>query len=188
LNRYLVADLETLNVWNNNSVEYIRVKNGSIQGLSKYVVENSSLFPDFTGNMERLAHIEKKYKTMWEIPQRLFLKMSADRGRYVDQSASTNIYIRDCTDEKLKAAHLYGNMLGLKTLMYYFRQTGGETIKFTADPSMIQHIKGTAVEVSKEEKKPEEKKPEDLLLTTGTFTVTTKKELVCNDEICVSCT
>ena len=175
LNRYLVKDFEKLNIWNSNAVEYIKVKNGSILGFTKYVSENPKLFPDFTGDYDRLSFLEKKYKTMWEISQKAMLKLAAERGRYVDQSASTNIYIRDCTDEKLTACHLYANMLGLKTLMYYLRQTGGEIIKFTADPSMIQHIEGVSVE-------PEQKKENEVV---GTIT---KKKMVCTDEICVSCT
>ena len=107
------------------------------------------------------------------------MKLAADRGRYIDQSASTNVYIKDCTDDKLRACHLYANMLGLKTLMYYLRQTGGETIKFTAEPGMIQHIKGVAIEEIKEEKVVE-KKVEPTLVD--------KSKIICTDEICVSCT
>jgi ribonucleoside-diphosphate reductase alpha subunit len=153
LNRYLVADLEAQGVWNDAAVEYIRVKNGSVQGLTKYIVTNSQLFPKFSGNATRLEFIERKYKTMWEIPQKVFMKLAAGRGRYVDQSASTNVYMRDCTDEKLRACHIYANMLGLKTIMYYLRQTGGETIKFTADPTVMQHIKGLTIEKVEEDKK-----------------------------------
>lgn len=166
LNRYLVADLDELNAWNDSLVEFIRVRNGSIQGLSQYIKENPNKFSNFVGNYDRVAYLEKKYRTMWEIPQKVMMKLAADRGRYIDQSSSTNVYIRDCTDDKIRACHLYANMLGLKTIMYYLRTTGGETIKFTADPDAIKHIKGLNVEKNEEK----------------------KEKFVCTDEVCTSCT
>jgi ribonucleotide reductase alpha subunit len=187
LNRYLVMDLEKEGVWNDSIVNYIKLNNGSIQGLKQYITSNKDLYPNFSGDEMRLSFLEKKYKTMWEIPQKLFLKLSADRSRYIDQSSSTNIYIRDCTDEKLSACHVYGSMLGLKTLMYYLRQKGGETIKFTADPSVIKHIQGISVEVAKDTEQTQEK-TNDL---GGTFTDTPLNQvgkIVCTDTVCTSCT
>jgi ribonucleoside-diphosphate reductase alpha chain len=190
LNRYLVNDLEKEGLCNNSAIEYIKVKNGSVQGFSQYIASNPNLFPNFSGNQSRILFLEKKYKTMWEIPQRLFLKLAADRSRYIDQSSSTNIYIRDCTDEKLSACHLYANMLGLKTLMYYLRQKGGETIKFTADPSMIQHIEGISVEAESIKNKDEDHNPTNSI-SNATFTDTPLSQngkIVCTDDICTSCT
>lgn len=173
LNRYLVSDLKEQNAWNSYTVEYLKIKNGSIQGYSNYILENPSFFPDFTKNYERMAHIENKYKTMWEIPQKLFLQLAADRGRYVDQSQSTNIYMSDCTDTKLRAVHIYSYQLGLKTQLYYLRQNGNATIKFTADPTLIKHIQGISVN-SVDDPEPSSS--------------TDKPKFVCTDEICVSCT
>ena len=194
LNRYLVTDLEEQGIWNSDAVEYIRVKNGSIQGLTNYVVGNPKIFPNYSGNESRLLWIERKYKTMWEIPQKILMKLAAERGRYIDQSASTNVYIRDCTDEKLRACHLYANMLGLKTLMYYLRQTGGESIKFTADPTIMKYIKGLAVEtIKKEEAEVKPIKKEEVEIKPVKTEVTNNKEenkakFICTDEICTSCT
>lgn len=186
LNRYLVADLEELGVWNSTTVDYIRVKNGSIQGFNKYVLDNANLFPDFNGDNKRMEHVEKKYKTMWEISQKHLMKLAADRARYIDQSSSTNVFMKDCTDEKLKACHIYANMLGLKTIMYYLRSKGGETIKFTADPNMIQHIRGIKVE------RMEEKADEDFVEATTSSAevpkINKQTGFVCTDDICVSCT
>ena len=150
LNRYLVEDFIKEGVWNNNVVEYIKVKNGSIQGVTNYISNNRHLFPNYSGKEERIAFLELKYKTQWEISQKWMLELAAKRARYVDQSMSTNIYLRDCTQGKLMACHLYASKLGLKTLMYYLRQKGGETIKFTADPSMMKHIQNIRVETLKE--------------------------------------
>lgn len=147
LNRYLVEDLEEVKAWNNFTVDYIQAKNGSVRGLTNYIIAHLDNYPNLRAdNVARLIHIEKKYKTMWEISQKYMMKLAADRGRYVDQSASMNLYLKDCTDIQLKAAHLYANMLGLKTIMYYLRQTGGETIKFTADPNFVKYIEGIKVE------------------------------------------
>jgi ribonucleoside-diphosphate reductase subunit M1 len=144
----------------------LKVKNGSIQGYTQYVLDNPTLFPNFKGNVDRMRHVEKKYKTMWELPQKIFLKLAAERGRYVDQSQSTNIYMADCSDAKLSACHLYTNQLGLKTQLYYLRQNGGSTIKFTADPSIIKHIQGTAVGSTESD----------------------KQKFVCTEEVCTACT
>ena len=166
LNRHLLFDLEAEGLWNDKIVQYIKANNGSVKGLHQYITSDTKNFPHYSGNSERVRHIEKKYKTMWEIPQRLFLQLAAERGRYIDQSASTNIFIRDCTDEKLSASHLCASMLGLKTLMYYLRQKGGETIKFTADPDMVKYIQGAEAEIATEE----------------------TRKIVCTDEVCTSCT
>ena len=194
LNRYMVSDLEKLGLWNDNTVEYVRVKNGSIQGLSKYVTDNTSLFAGFNNDTSRLVHVEKKYKTMWEISQKWLMKLTADRSRYIDQSSSTNVFMKDCTDEKLQACHIYANMLGLKTIMYYLRTKGGETIKFTADPNMIQHIRGIKVEgldkdtgeyvnfvVVPDSVALEYEFKQDSKINKNTG-------LVCTDDVCVSCT
>lgn len=165
LNRYLVSDLESLGLWNETTVEYIKTKNGSVKDFNTYILANPDLFPKFkVDNLNRLLHVEKKFRTMWEIPQKVFMNLAAERGRYIDQSASTNVYIKDCSDDKLRACHMYANSLGLKTIIYYLRQTGGETIKFTADPKMAKHIKGVEVEAA------------------------SKKNIVCTELVCTSCT
>lgn len=162
LNRYLVKDLEEIGLWDNTVVEYLKVKNGSIQGYCDFILNKNPIFE----HVARLKHIEEKYKTMWEIKQKVFMNLAADRGRYIDQSASSNVYMKDCTDENLKACHQYANMLGLKTIMYYLRQVGGDAIKFTADPDMISHIKGLDVTVEDDNK---------------------KDKFVCTDEVCTAC-
>jgi len=184
LNRYCVSDLESVGAWNDATVEYIRVKNGSVSGIGTYIIGNSSLFPDFDGNMKRILHIERKYKTMWEISQKIFLKLAAERGRYIDQSASSNIFIKGGDGKKLGASHLYANMLGLKTIMYYYRTTGGETIKFTADPKMMQHIKGIIVEDVTKEEENEKKKIAQIV---PQVVEASEREVKCTEDICFSC-
>lgn len=137
LNRYLVKDLEEINCWNETTIDYLKDRNGSISEFRNFVENNKSTFSNVT-NFERLSHIEQKYKTIWEIPQKLFMKLAADRSRYVDQSSSTNIYFKEITEEKLRACQLYANNLGLKTIMYYLRQAGSESVKFATNTEFLK--------------------------------------------------
>jgi len=99
----------------------------------------------------RLQYLEKKYATMWEIKQSWLLKLTADRGRYIDQSQSTNIYLADPTDDQLRALHLQTDMLGLKTGMYYLRSKSScDPIKFTTDPEIMQFVNNKLVEKTSE--------------------------------------
>jgi ribonucleotide reductase alpha subunit len=101
--------------------------------------------------INRLTYLEKKYATMWEIKQSWLLKLAADRGRYIDQSQSTNIYLADATDDVLKAVHLQTDMLGLKTGMYYLRSRAAmEPIKFTTDPEIMNFVSNKLVEKTAE--------------------------------------
>lgn len=138
INRYMVKDLQEINMWTLNIFDFIQSCNGSISKLHLYAQEKIKHIV----NYERLSRLQQKYKTMWELPQKVLLQMTADRGRYIDQSQSTNIYISDPSDEQLKALHLYTDMIGLKTGMYYLRQNpASDTIKFTVAPEMTKFVK-----------------------------------------------
>lgn len=154
--RFLQQDLSKLNLWNEDAVEYLKVNDGSIQGYKDRV---KYLNPNLSDKVyEQLSKLENIYKTMWEISPFTMAKLSADRSRYIDQSSSFNLYVKDCTVNNLLKIHNTTYELGLKTNMYYLRQQGGEIIKFTASNDMIKYIKG--VKVSAElnaEVKPEEK-------------------------------
>jgi len=190
LNRYMVEDLQALGVWNNESMEYLQIQKGSIQGIASYVNNNKDKFPEFNGDLDRLQFLQKKYLTMYELPQKIFMNLAAERGRYIDQSASTNVYIQSGDDQKLKAVLLYAQMLGLKTLMYYFRQEGGQTINFTSDPSLTKYIKGLnvkVIDVEKEKAKDEAKLKSLIEDAKEIASVPIKKSVVCTDEVCMSC-
>jgi ribonucleotide reductase alpha subunit len=130
VNRYMVSDLKQLGLWNAHTVRLIQGHNGSIASLPFTVRTHPQLF-QFNGDYQRLKHVVNKYKTMYEISQKVILKLAADRGRYICQSQSTNIYIADPTIEQLTAVHMYAMMLGLKTGMYYLRtEPASEPMKF----------------------------------------------------------
>lgn len=117
INKYLVQDLIDLDLWNENLRQLIIAHKGSIQ--------NISVIPD---------DIKALYKTVWEISQRTVIDMAADRGPYVCQSQSMNLYFENANFAKLSSAYMYAWKKGLKTLVYYTRtKAAREAIQFTVD-------------------------------------------------------
>ena len=103
MNKHLVKDLQKLGLWNPTMKTEIIRHGGSVQQLN---------------SPESLKAI---YRTAWEIPQKSILDMAADRGAYIDQSQSLNIFMENPTVAKLSSMHMYGWKKGLKTGMYYLR-------------------------------------------------------------------
>ena len=117
-NKYLMRDLIQLGVWNEKIKNHIIANNGSIQGLE--------MVPQ---------HILDKYKTVWEIPMRTLIDMSADRGIYIDQSQSLNLWIEDPNYNSLTSMHFYSWSKGLKTGIYYLRRRAKhQAQQFTIEP------------------------------------------------------
>ena len=115
LNRYLVADLMKLNLWSPELKDHIIADNGSIQGI-----------PTIPDNIKSL------YKTVWEVKQKTLIDMAADRGAFICQSQSLNLFIADPTISKLSSMHFYSWRKGLKTGVYYLRtKSSVQAIKFT---------------------------------------------------------
>jgi ribonucleotide reductase alpha subunit len=148
INYFLANDLKQIGLWNESTAQFLSANDGSIKGYTKFIQMKQTI-PAETIN--RLHYIEKKYATMWEIKQSWLLKLTADRGRYIDQSQSTNIYLADPTDDQLRALHLQTDMLGLKTGMYYLRSRATmEPIKFTTDPEIMNFVNNKMVENTNE--------------------------------------
>jgi len=132
VNMYAYEDLKKLGLWNEHVVNIIQSNNGSLSSLRFTVKSKPELFPKFNGDFDELKRIVRKYKTMYELPQKRLIKLAADRARYICQSQSTNIYISDPTEDQLKALHIYTMQIGLKTGMYYLRTCPAiEPIKLT---------------------------------------------------------
>lgn len=104
LNEYLINDLVKLGLWSRSTKDMIIRNNGSIQ--------------DIEGIPRKIKEI---YKTVWEISQRDIIDMSADRGAFIDQSQSLNLFVADPTFKNLGAMHFYAWKKGLKTGQYYLR-------------------------------------------------------------------
>jgi ribonucleotide reductase alpha subunit len=103
VNKHLVRDLQKIDNWNPMIKNEIIRAGGSVQHLD---------IP---------LDIKNIYRTVWEIPQKSILDMAADRGAYIDQSQSLNIFMENPTVAKLSSMHFYGWKKGLKTGMYYLR-------------------------------------------------------------------
>jgi len=117
VNKHLLRDLTKLGLWDDDMKNRIISANGSIQNINE--------IPD---NLKAL------YRTAWEIPQRALIDMSADRGAYICQSQSLNVFMENVTTAKLTSMHFYAWKQGLKTGMYYLRtKAATDAIKFTVD-------------------------------------------------------
>jgi ribonucleoside-diphosphate reductase alpha subunit len=103
INKHLVKDLQKLGMWTPEIKNEIVRAGGSVQQLA---------IPD---------ELKAVYRTVWEIPQKSIIDMAADRGAYIDQSQSLNIFMENPTLAKLSSMHMYGWKKGLKTGMYYLR-------------------------------------------------------------------
>jgi ribonucleotide reductase alpha subunit len=103
INKHLVKDLQKIGMWTPEIKNEIVRAGGSVQQLA---------IPE---------ELKAVYRTVWEIPQKSIIDMSADRGAYIDQSQSLNIFIENPSLAKLSSMHLYGWKKGLKTGMYYLR-------------------------------------------------------------------
>ena len=117
VNKHLLRDLTKLGLWDDDMKNRIISANGSIQNINE--------IPD---NLKAL------YRTAWEISQRALIDMSADRGAYICQSQSLNVFMENVNTAKLTSMHFYSWKKGLKTGMYYLRtKAATDAIKFTVD-------------------------------------------------------
>lgn len=122
VNHHLLRDLTESGLWNEDMKNDLIANNGSIQNIDG--------IPD---------DLKALYKTVWEIPQRVVVKMAADRGAFIDQSQSLNIHIAEPNFGKLTSMHFYAWKLGLKTGMYYLRtKPAASAIQFTVDKSKLK--------------------------------------------------
>jgi len=117
VNKYLLRDLVNLGLWSTSMKDKIISANGSIQEIA-----------------EIPADIKALYKTVWEIKMRSIIDMAADRGAYICQSQSLNLFINSPNASKLTSMHFYAWKKGLKTGMYYLRtQAASQAVKFTVE-------------------------------------------------------
>jgi len=136
VNKHLLRDLNALGLWNDEMKNKLIAANGSVQGI-KEVPEN----------------LKALYKTAWEISQKVIIDMAADRGAFIDQSQSLNIFMENANFKKMSSMHFYGWKSGLKTGMYYLRtKAATDAIKFTVE----KKYKEAPVAKTEEERQEEE--------------------------------
>jgi ribonucleoside-diphosphate reductase alpha chain len=117
-NKYLMNDLIRLDLWNEKIKNNIIANHGSVQHIDVIPQE-----------------IREKYKTVWEIPMKTLIDMAADRGVYICQSQSLNLWLEDPNYSNLTSMHFYSWSKGLKTGIYYLRRRGRhQAQQFTIEP------------------------------------------------------
>ncbi|GAB0094490.1 Ribonucleoside-diphosphate reductase [Sergentomyia squamirostris] len=160
VNSHLLKDLSELGLWNDDMKNKLMANNGSIQSI-----------------LEIPADIRELYKTVWEIKVKTTIDMAADRGAFIDQSQSFNIYVAEPNYGKLTSIHFYAWKKGLKTGMYYLRtKPAVNAIQFTVDKLKLREEQTNGVK-SKEETDEEPSGQEHA-------------DMVCsldNKEACLSC-
>src|SRR5210317_1794035 len=121
VNKHLVNDLKKAGLWSKEMKDLMVKAGGSIQNIVD--------IPD---------DIKKLYRTVWEISQKCIIDMAADRGRFIDQSQSMNLFMESPTLSKLSSMHMYAWKAGLKTGMYYLRSKAkARPIQFSLEPECV---------------------------------------------------
>jgi len=122
VNKYLVRELIEMGLWNEQVKNNIIANKGSIQQLT---------------NLSE--HMRNKYKIVWEIPMKQLIDMAADRGAFICQSQSLNLWMEDPVYNKLTSMYFYGWTKGLKTGIYYLRRKAKhQAQQFTIEPEKVQ--------------------------------------------------
>jgi len=128
VNKHLLNDLIGLGLWNHEMKEQLMAHNGSIQHINTIP-----------------QHIKDLYKTAYELSQKVIIDQSADRGAFICQSQSLNLFVESPTFSKLSSMHFYAWSKGLKTGMYYLRSKAAvDPIKFTLSEQHQQKFVGNA--------------------------------------------
>ena len=135
VNKHLLKDLVKEGLWNMDMRQKIMAANGSIQNIQ-----------------EIPARLKELYKTAWEISQKAIIDQAADRGAFICQSQSLNIFMEQANFGKLTSMHFYGWEKGLKTGMYYLRtKAATDAIKFTIDKSVVEEPTSKSLEEQKQQ-------------------------------------
>ena len=130
VNKHLLKDLVKENLWTNEMRQKLMASNGSVQNIN-----------------EIPQRIKDLYKTAWEISQKAIIEQAADRGAYICQSQSLNIFMENANFGKLTSMHFYGWKKGLKTGMYYLRtKAATDAIKFTVNKDMVEEPTAQSLE------------------------------------------
>tara|TARA_R110000782_G_scaffold215659_1_gene303319 strand:- start:1748 stop:2956 length:1209 start_codon:yes stop_codon:yes gene_type:complete len=156
VNKHLVRELEVEGLWNREILQELMKNNGSVQNI-----------PTISED------IKERYKTVWEISQKALIEMSADRGPFVDQSQSLNIFFSTPTVGKLTTSHNLAWKLGLKTGQYYLRSESVEN-------------KGKHLAIDMEKEKVVEK-PRNEVMTIEEFKIMVENSKNSTPEDCDMC-
>lgn len=149
INKYLLEDLITRNLWSKELKDLLVLNDGSVQNIDSIPEDVKAL-----------------YKTVWEIKQKHVIDMAADRGAFIDQSQSLNLFLEDPEFKKLTSMHFYSWQKGLKCGVYYLRTRPKSSVqKFTIDPNLAKLHQ------------PARQAP----------SAASAASVVCTDEVCIMC-
>ena len=124
INKFLLKELIEMNLWTDDIKNSIIRQNGSVQGVKGIP-----------------KALQEKYKIVWEIPMKHILEMAADRGAFICQSQSTNLWMKEPTYNKLTAMHFFAWKKGLKTGIYYLRtKAKAAPQQFTIEPDKNNNV------------------------------------------------
>jgi ribonucleoside-diphosphate reductase alpha chain len=126
VNRYLVLELKALGKWNEDIRAKIKLAEGSVQDIE-----------------ELPADLREIYRTAWEIPMRSLIDMAADRGAFIDQSQSLNLFVESPNIAKLSSMYMYAWQKGLKTTYYLRSRPATRIAKTAATPMVVEAPKKT---------------------------------------------
>jgi len=134
------------------------------------------------GSIQNINAIPKNmkilYKTVWEIKQRALIDMAADRGPFIDQSQSLNVFMEQPSNAKMSSMHFHAWQKGLKTGMYYLRtQSAADAIQFTVDQNMLSSQEVTNIG----------KKSEVVVAPTTEVVCVLRKPGMSTEEDCLVC-
>ena len=136
VNKYLMQELLEMGLWSEEMKQQIVARNGSVQGIPEIPQE-----------------MQERYKTGWELKQKVLIDMAAARGAFIDQSQSLNLFVAEANYAKLTSMHFYAWKSGLKTGCYYLRTKAPVMAqKFTVDPRLLAAVQGSGGTMKEEEK------------------------------------
>ena len=165
-NKYLINDLIGLELWDDNMRQMLMAANGSVL------------------NLPIPTELKELYKTVWEMSMKNIIDMSADRGIFIDQSQSLNLFMQDADYAKLTSMHFYGWKKGLKTGMYYLRtKSAVNAIQFTLDKG--KEVVTTKLEI---DPRPQKVEPEPMSAEEyRAFLEESRRTVEDEDEDCLMC-
>jgi len=127
VNRYLVADLKQLGLWNDETRNQLKLAEGSVQSMN-----------DLPQDLRNV------YRTVWEIPMRSLIDMAAERGAFIDQSQSLNLFLESPTIGKLSSMYMHAWKKGLKTTYYLRSRPASKIAKATVPVNQDAAAKAVA--------------------------------------------
>jgi ribonucleoside-diphosphate reductase alpha chain len=127
VNRYLAADLKNLGLWTEDMRNRLKLAEGSVQGMAEVPAELRDL-----------------YRTVWEIPMRSLIDMAAERGAFIDQSQSLNLFLESPNIGKLSSMYMYAWKKGLKTTYYLRSRPASKISKATVPVSKESGVNAVA--------------------------------------------